>query len=440
MNSELPQTRLLFVRADVFRGGQAPRFWKRELFRQADRMATVLRSCVWLKQLAEVHPALFDQPLLGNCLTEVTSTGRQTSDLVETEARRGRRHLNRVAPVPKRVNRKMTEAERSRTSREKPEIETRPRSRWPATSHPSKPRGKGDKVLNLAPKADGSLLKRIAGAVVEVSNHHRVSLAQVSRLPVGHPHSSPAVVARSLRNQDWRNLVSFRAAKAWVADWPTLTRHAVTPPAMSNAPEQTNEVEGNVSPSLLTDQWVTPMTGPQASPEMLVRLASAVEPDAIRGATSMKRKTEESTAGSRPFTVRANSSDLKNPDVRPSSSVGGQREPFVRRFEAIFSEQDQRLHTSGIDQEPAVQRELTATIAQGELSAPPFVGSSLSKSMPPLLPAASPNAPVLPMATDNVRSGAWRDEVRAQEPDLELLAAQMKRILDEEARRHGIDI
>ncbi|MGZ5483345.1 MAG: hypothetical protein ACXWID_15340 [Pyrinomonadaceae bacterium] len=44
------------------------------------------------------------------------------------------------------------------------------------------------------------------------------------------------------------------------------------------------------------------------------------------------------------------------------------------------------------------------------------------------------------MATDNVRSGAWRDEVRAQETDLELLAAQMKRILDEEARRHGIDV
>jgi hypothetical protein len=44
------------------------------------------------------------------------------------------------------------------------------------------------------------------------------------------------------------------------------------------------------------------------------------------------------------------------------------------------------------------------------------------------------------MATATVRHGASQEETTPAEDDLSLLAAQIKCILDEEARRYGIDV
>jgi len=73
-------------------------------------------------------------------------------------------------------------------------------------------------------------------------------------------------------------------------------------------------------------------------------------------------------------------------------------------------------------------------------SSPHFAPPSLTPSLPPLLPAVSPGSAFLPIAADEARRSARRGELNAEEKDLSLLAAQMKRILDEEARRHGIDV
>jgi hypothetical protein len=47
--------------------------------------------------------------------------------------------------------------------------------------------------------------------------------------------------------------------------------------------------------------------------------------------------------------------------------------------------------------------------------------------------------PGLPVAAATARQGA-RAEAAIAEDDLSVLAARIKRILDEEARRHGIDV
>ena len=44
------------------------------------------------------------------------------------------------------------------------------------------------------------------------------------------------------------------------------------------------------------------------------------------------------------------------------------------------------------------------------------------------------------MATAAVQRGARQEETTGVEDDLGALAAKIKRILDEEARRHGIDV
>src|SRR5262249_18485968 len=71
---------------------------------------------------------------------------------------------------------------------------------------------------------------------------------------------------------------------------------------------------------------------------------------------------------------------------------------------------------------------------------PELAPTVLTHDLSPLLPPASAGSPALPVAAEAARRIAWRDEVEAHSTDLSVLAAQMKRILDEEARRHGIDV
>jgi hypothetical protein len=58
--------------------------------------------------------------------------------------------------------------------------------------------------------------------------------------------------------------------------------------------------------------------------------------------------------------------------------------------------------------------------------------------LPPLIPQQMVGMPVLPVAAATARQRA-RTEDGADE-DLDMLATRIKRILDEEARRHGIDV
>lgn len=65
---------------------------------------------------------------------------------------------------------------------------------------------------------------------------------------------------------------------------------------------------------------------------------------------------------------------------------------------------------------------------------PPAVASQL----PPLATSQRIDKPPLPIATATARIGARAEMVI--EEDLDMLAAKIKRILDDEARRHGIDV
>ena len=64
----------------------------------------------------------------------------------------------------------------------------------------------------------------------------------------------------------------------------------------------------------------------------------------------------------------------------------------------------------------------------------------LDAALPPLLPSRDlgPSSPW--RAPAQVPAAVGRPEAEAAEEDLSRLAANLKRILDDEARRHGIDV
>jgi len=153
----------------------------------------------------------------------------------------------------------------------------------------------------------------------------------------------------------------------------------------------------------------------------------------------MKQPRTGSTGASKSALVRP-LSDQRTTTARPPSPDAGQQNS-ARPFERIFIERDSDSLIREAGGNPHTQPQAAPIADVLELRSPTSIMPPfLSPSLPPLLPAAAPGSSVLPLAAETARRSAWRDEVNAQEKDLNLLAAQIKRILDEEARRHGIDV
>jgi hypothetical protein len=70
----------------------------------------------------------------------------------------------------------------------------------------------------------------------------------------------------------------------------------------------------------------------------------------------------------------------------------------------------------------------------------PSLSGLLDAALPPLLPPRDAGAPAPWKAPAQVPALVGRPDAETPEEDLGRLAANLKRILDEEARRHGIDV
>lgn len=70
----------------------------------------------------------------------------------------------------------------------------------------------------------------------------------------------------------------------------------------------------------------------------------------------------------------------------------------------------------------------------------PSLSGLLDAALPPLLPSKDAGAPAPWKAPAQVPALVGRPDAETPEEDLGRLAANLKRILDEEARRHGIDV
>jgi hypothetical protein len=191
---------------------------------------------------------------------------------------------------------------------------------------------------------------------------------------------------------------------------------------------------------ILEDQWLTPLDGPRVSPEILRRLVkSAGLINESNGARAERSRSD--TPGAHNFLTVRSEVHSEAAASAPGSRSDDHSQDFVsRHFEGIFPDRQRRPFITELERElPDQPEQSPATDTQAWRSSSSVSPPSITSSLPPLLPAASPGSPVLPMAAAISRNGAWRGEVDA-EKDLNLLAAQMKRILDEEARRHGIDV
>lgn len=179
----------------------------------------------------------------------------------------------------------------------------------------------------------------------------------------------------------------------------------------------------------LGDQWSKPLAGTAVPGDWLRRLATGET-----SATSA-RQSEGDPIHSAPLAAHHQASTLQRPEensVTRAHSIAGDSPSERERTETPAP--DARDDSIGYEHEGAGE---TANRAGAERVAPP----SLAGSLPALSPLTTPQTTVtgvLPLASETARLGAL-EEARPPE-DLEALAAKIKFILDEQARRHGIDV
>jgi hypothetical protein len=242
-------------------------------------------------------------------------------------------------------------------------------------------------------------------------------------------------------------LVAQRAAKDFLRDWPAETLSLV-------ADREVETFSLSVGSSLLEEHWITPIDGPAAPAEILIDLARLTEVTDAGAASEMKWPKTRSLADNTSTSARSEHlGQGESAPRRTGERADGTQQSFSPKHSEFFPPTDDLPATREADhwQEPAGRKgngspaahglEWTEVRdAEGPSAESNLAPATLSPSLPPLLPPASAGSPALPMAAATSRYGAWRGEVDAPEKDLSLLAAQMKRILDEEARRHGIDV
>jgi hypothetical protein len=72
--------------------------------------------------------------------------------------------------------------------------------------------------------------------------------------------------------------------------------------------------------------------------------------------------------------------------------------------------------------------------------APRFAPPQIAPTLPSLRPVQWPSVELIPAAAFTAERSARREEVEAGPDDLDELSRKLRRILEEEARRHGIEV
>ncbi|MCB9152033.1 MAG: hypothetical protein H6641_25030 [Caldilineaceae bacterium] len=401
-----------------FQAGQAPTCWQKQIGRAASRVHKVATACAWLEKLAVTRPQLRTTPLLGRCLEAVAN---QEPPVVVAEA-------PVAAPKPSRV-RTTTPAEKTSTAPQSASDEMGGRrQRWTALDHQARPRP----ALTGPKRADRTLLHRLAGQAVAQRQPPKsapVALpptAKVQPVPAFEPAQAKASLseqitqraARRLRGQSNKMLPTQRER----ASSNDETAHALTAKAVR-----------------LAQQWAQPLQGPRAAAAQLHYWAQR-QPQGEAAQSAPKRTSAANrAAATEPANVRtsipgaAPHRSADQPDAPSAAAAPPNRDPGVNApfGSSLANQKTAAERTDPFNAPSAEDMDLTDS---APLVAPPQIAQKLPKLT---APQASDLAPA-PIAAVTARQSALSNLL--SDDDLGGLAANIKRILDAEARRYGIDV
>lgn len=411
----------------IFAGGQAPSIWQRDLTRHATWISKLEFVSAWIKTLAGTEARLMVGPLMGYSLEELTEHGFLDSTEMLPETPLPMRFADISAGFFRQRERALTTPDTPLPV--KPSI----RESGPQPSH--------DRMLpprQLESSVKREFLSSLAG---ETARAYVTKYPQRQRFWASQPTRNRSALLPQVDSdevtglaREWLDTQTQRVERTLcqhnLAPKPTKRRDKELPPDSSH-PETTDS---------LAAQWALPLPGQAAPAELLIHLVS--EPENHSNGASSKRGTETKSRHSLSPQPMVNEGSDGVWDV-PVPLVFSQSTPPRDKSQGAWFTQPS-LHTSkeaGALIAPSSANDQTIDIDGEQGLAAASAPSQEAPMLPALHPRRKAGEPVLPQASDFVKPETKQVEVASgEEKELNDLSAQIKRILDEEARRHGIDV
>jgi hypothetical protein len=420
-------------------GGRSPTLHRHELRRAAARLNFSRRASAWIKELVDTHPTLSTDLHYGQCLPELAAALRAPGDS-RNEVRPGfhgigeRRHEGRLVTEKPRYSQCPPELAASF----RPAAASRDDARRSLRPLPSRAGEAGritgwNDVYQGPLRAEAKLLRRLSGEPAS-SQTESAPRQQRSFSPDDSPNQELPSFPRSAPfEKKWLGDIAERAAAVLRNNssdplaLPSLgrvaARGASERQAGSSTPWENSESRvPTAESSSLADQWSINLHGQTAPADLLARLTSigfqGGEEVHRTGSLAQPDSAGEEAALESPVSPQLG--DLAGTPAAPGFRADAAREEGKGQFTELA-----RLHqrTSGFPD----------SVMAGVESIP------LVPSLPAMLVTESTRHPKPNVAAAIVRQGVRTDEIHRQERPEEL-AERIRHILQEEARRHGIDV
>jgi hypothetical protein len=427
--------------AAFFAHGRSPACWQRQINRSASKQVALARACHWVDEVARgPSPRLQTDPLLGSCLAEL------------------------VAAAPPPAEPGPVERPRSpQTSGAAVENSGHPARKRPLPSPPPA-RQMGPPLLRPA-QAHPDLLRRWAEPTAVTHSPTRPNLPRrrAESTAVTHPHSHPPTGRRPTPSANAATaqltasptpLGSEQSAQAWADHLIGRTRKqmalaetTVFSPASKSNIRQTSDERPEEASTNLEEQWQRSLSGKPAPPALLTRLQTgqtlaangSAQPKPARApGAAPPSQGQETAAAASPSKTAAPGPIL--PDLwPPAPQPGGPAEAMTARGrdgKRPFSPIDSLPQTAVVESAPPHPDDAN----DGWFTAPRFSPPQTTEILPRLRPLPRPGlTSQFPIAAATAQSSAHREADITPE-ELSDLARKLKQILDEESRRHGIDV
>lgn len=475
--------------------GVAPLFWQRRMKSDVMRCMDSHLNTSWVESFISTRPALRDGSLLGNCFESILSGRRHTAKTENGDGRSRRRSVRSRSGFTRfsesRANESPPVQERHAPSVERagkfcPRIEDAAPLPSGLPEHAEyhllcrlaevlsdMVKGKTER-RSLSPAAMNKSVQHLLQRISDVESKRGVPEALPPPLevcpetPEDAAHSWQDELARrikcliSLANPQtetsavtgdetqvwpWSQSVSGPTAPPELLDYlshvsgqdlPTNTDDARNPPSSNDSSRERkafSPAEKRGTSSLSAQQWSEASSArdswsdvwSRGAPTPLDNLESVRDEGMIPPAHS-----RENAVGARGVQRRTDSSKTRT-GRRASSSAENLLPGHDAEVKPSWSEFWEPLIPPEDNFDPRME-DAPSTSGWAKQIEPPVTAPQL----PPLIPPQMIGMPVVPVATATIRREARAEEMADE--DLDLLATRIQRILDEEARRHGIDV
>jgi hypothetical protein len=404
----------------VLPGGLAPACVQRAMQKQSKPLSEWFESCAWVAEPAP-HPHLLPDPLFGSCLEEVlqkSSRGAQQES--ETAGSRSVEHPSFTENGSHLSSSNST----GRDAGHKPTTVPQPKLGRPP--RPSRSAQSASAPFTHPTQAGLELLTRRAGGYQIVS---RLSARQKkSGRPAFPTTSSPR---GNPSNQAVFTFPDSNERLTWLAPLSRRLGRRFQQVPLSQKP--TGDVGANgIIPDWITHAISVEPAGPYAPLSLLLHLigegGSLPEDHPLRNSRPDRQLEMTQTQL------------LRSQAERTASGVPA--------WEAPFSSMPRGDAPAPVTQPPTGAKQgfypQSGSIplpAAGQPYFRPPLAPPLATEIPPtLLPPQEVFDAPTPFASAETRQSAKRDEARLDEQDLDVLASKIRRILNDEARRHGIQV